>query len=337
MKNLFIDSNIWLSLYHFTNDDLAQFRKLKDIIGKDINLIIPIQEYNEIVRNRENKLKDALERFSINNINYPVFSKGYDEYSSFKQDYSEIQKRFNAWNRIIKEDIKDRNLPADILIREFLETTGLTPCDSYINNAEIRYKIGNPPGKDNKYGDAINWECLLSVVPDGEDLYLISADQDYQSSIFKGSLHSFLQMEWEEKKKSKIYYYTNLVKFLGEHFKDIELKTEKEKQDLIEQLKNCDSFKKIQSIISKLFDYSGWTNSQIEEICSAVEDNPQVGRILGDTDILSFFSMLLGSLDYFSLEDSSTKRVMYQVFEDAIECEKEMRRIKKSGGTVACN
>ena len=28
MKNLFIDTNIWLSLYHFTNDDLTQFQKL---------------------------------------------------------------------------------------------------------------------------------------------------------------------------------------------------------------------------------------------------------------------------------------------------------------------
>ena len=35
MKNLFIDSNVWLSLYHFTNDDLAQFGKLKEILGQD--------------------------------------------------------------------------------------------------------------------------------------------------------------------------------------------------------------------------------------------------------------------------------------------------------------
>ena len=29
MKNLFIDTNIWLSLYHFTDNDLSQFAKLK--------------------------------------------------------------------------------------------------------------------------------------------------------------------------------------------------------------------------------------------------------------------------------------------------------------------
>ena len=29
MKYLFLDSNIWLSLYHFSSDDLEQFAKLK--------------------------------------------------------------------------------------------------------------------------------------------------------------------------------------------------------------------------------------------------------------------------------------------------------------------
>ena len=34
MKNLFIDSNVLLSLYHFTNDDLAQFGKLKESFSR---------------------------------------------------------------------------------------------------------------------------------------------------------------------------------------------------------------------------------------------------------------------------------------------------------------
>ena len=35
------------------------------------------------------------------------------------------------------------------------------------------FRRRNPPGKDNKYGDAINWECLLYNVPNEEDLYFI--------------------------------------------------------------------------------------------------------------------------------------------------------------------
>ena len=50
MKNLFIDSNIWLSLYHFTNDDLVQFGKLKELNGTDIKLFVPQQVYDEVKR-----------------------------------------------------------------------------------------------------------------------------------------------------------------------------------------------------------------------------------------------------------------------------------------------
>lgn len=60
MKNLFIDSNIWLSLYHFTSDDLTQFEKLKDFLDKDIRLWIPHQVYDEVLRNREAKIQDLL-------------------------------------------------------------------------------------------------------------------------------------------------------------------------------------------------------------------------------------------------------------------------------------
>lgn len=319
MKNLFIDTNIWLSLYHFSNDDLVQFNKLKERIGTEINLIIPIQVYHEIIRNRETKLKDSLKEFSITSIPYPAFCKGYEEYEPFKNDYNAIIQRFNSWNQRIKEDIKNRRLPADITIREFFERVNILNCDEFVEKAVIRYKVGNPPGKENKYGDAINWECLLSVVPDNEDLYFISADKDYQSILFKGQLDSYLGLEWNSKKNSKIYFYTNLVSFLSEHIKDIELQTEREKQSLIDQLSNSISFQNTHGIIAMLSKYSGWTESQIEQMCLAAEENEQVNRILSDKDIFLFYSNLLSHLDYDKLEDSATKRVMYIYYGDAIE------------------
>ena len=39
MKNLFIDTNIWLSLYDFTSNDLGEFLKLKEHIGDSVKLI----------------------------------------------------------------------------------------------------------------------------------------------------------------------------------------------------------------------------------------------------------------------------------------------------------
>lgn len=63
MKNLFLDSQIWLDLYYFSNDDLTQFKKLKDMLGTDIRLFVTEQVKNEVKRNRENKIKAALSQF----------------------------------------------------------------------------------------------------------------------------------------------------------------------------------------------------------------------------------------------------------------------------------
>ena len=41
MKNIFFDSNIWLSLYAFAKDDLNQFTKLSDLIGRDVTILLP--------------------------------------------------------------------------------------------------------------------------------------------------------------------------------------------------------------------------------------------------------------------------------------------------------
>ena len=59
MKNLFIDANIWLSLFDFTNEKIEKFEVLKDMMKDEINLIIPEQVYYEVLRNRDGKIKNA--------------------------------------------------------------------------------------------------------------------------------------------------------------------------------------------------------------------------------------------------------------------------------------
>lgn len=313
MKNLFVDTNIWLSMYHFSSDDLVQFGKLKEIIGQDIKLYIPKQVYNEVIRNREAKLKDAFKNFEIKSIQYPAFCKEYDEYEKFNSDYSDLIRRHKAWYNKIKTDMKNNSLPADTTIQSFFNVAGLIECDDYVEKACTRYRIGNPPGKDNKYGDAINWECLLATVPDGEDLYIISADKDYRSEFFDDTLNPFLINEWEQKKHSKIYFYTNLVHFLNEHFEDIKLKTEQIKQDLIDKLENSPNFVSTHGIIAMMSKHSGWTESQIENICSAAENNTQVGWLLGDDDVFEFYGRLLSKIKHEDLPDGAIKNIIKSI------------------------
>lgn len=323
MKNLFIDTNVWLSLYHFTNDDLAQFSKLKDLIGSEIRLFVPQQVSDEISRNREAKLKDAFKMFELKSIQFPAFCKAYEEYESFSKDYASILSRYKQWKKKIDADILSESLPADIIITDFLELTETIPTEEYVDAAYMRYRIGNPPGKDNKYGDAVNWECLLHVVPDGEDLYIISTDKDYRSELSDNEFNPFLKKEWEQKKGSKIVFYRNLVPFLNEHIKDVQLKTEQEKQELIKKLSDSCNFETTHGLITMLGKHTGWTESQIEEMCSIAEENTQVAWILGDPDVQSFYSRLLSKINYEELPDCATKRTMEKLFGDAIAAEAE--------------
>ena len=123
MKNLFIDSNIWLSLYHFTNDDLVQFGKLKEIIGRDIKLFIPQQVYDEVSRNREVKLKDAFKQFEVKPIQYPAFCKEYEEYEKFNSDYTDLIKRYKDWYKKIKADMEARSAAQKEMIEKSLEAS----------------------------------------------------------------------------------------------------------------------------------------------------------------------------------------------------------------------
>ena len=317
MKNLFIDSNIWLSLYHFTNDDLVQFSKLKDMVNKSIRLFIPQQVYDEIARNREAKLKDALKAFDIKTFRFPAFCKGYPEFDTVKSAYNSFMNQVNTWKKTINADIETHHLPADETIMQIFETVELIPCQDYVDKAYMRYRIGNPPGKDNKYGDAINWECLLANVPNGEDLYFISADKDYCSELDDERIKDFLRLEWRRVKDSEIHYYKNLVPFLTENISDIKLETEAKKQNLIDQLSNSGSFQRTHATIAMLKMFSGWTEDQIEELCAIAEDNSQVSWILKDPDVFEFYSHVLSGKNLESLSDSATKRVFKELYSDS--------------------
>ncbi len=60
--HVFIDSDIFLSFYHFTMDDRKELKKLVDLIkNQSITLYLPEQVINETRRNRATKINDTLE------------------------------------------------------------------------------------------------------------------------------------------------------------------------------------------------------------------------------------------------------------------------------------
>lgn len=295
MKYVFIDSNIWLSLYHFTDADLAEFEKLKKYINNgSLKIICTSQVYEEIQRNRENKLQDSLKAFCLKEPNYPVFVKGYASYDEIRNKIKEVQNSLNQLNNQINDDLLNVNLPADRTINELLNLIGITSSDQYIDSAYKRFLKGNPPGKNNSYGDAINWEALLYNVPNNTPLYLISNDKDYQSALDKNRINSYLLNEWRLKKQADIYFYNNLVGFLKDHAKDIVLSEAQEKKELMDALKNSNSYSNTHAIIAALNKFNEWTIEEIEDLCQSLLDNSQVRGVRSDSDVINFYTQLLG-------------------------------------------
>ena len=92
MINLFIDTNIFLSFYHLTNEDLEELKKLAALIdNSEIQLFLPDQIKNEFTRNRSAKIVDAMRKLQEAkfNLSFPLFAKDYAEYDEWPAPGSE--------------------------------------------------------------------------------------------------------------------------------------------------------------------------------------------------------------------------------------------------------
>jgi len=290
--NIFLDTNIFLSFYHFTNDDLEELKKLSVLLGQGkVKLYLPEQVIQEFTRNRENKIADALKQLREQKLDlrFPQFIKEYDEFDNLRQlqrNYSKIhaeliQKAIN--------DIQAQDLKADRVIQDLFKNGIEIPVNDAIKElARTRMAVGNPPGKNGSLGDALNWEVLLQNIPNGEPLYFITDDKDYASPIDSNIFNAYLSKEWQDQKNSKVVYYKSLSEFFKEHFPKITLASELEKDLVIRDLANSSSFAETHTIISKLNKYSDFTIAQINAIIDATNSNNQVYWIIDDPDVKEF-------------------------------------------------
>ena len=236
MKYVFIDTNILLAFYSYSNDHLNKLEELAELIKDDkIHLIMPQQVIDEFNRNRENQLQVILKNLkSFNpNLKSPVICHDLSEMKELQKSISKLSEKKDKLIKEVSAQIKSKSLNADKLIKQIFSLCKIIPVnDEIYKKGKMRYDIGNPPGKNGSYGDAINWEILLVEVPGKEDLYFIGRDKDYVSTIDENDFSDFLKDEWESNKDSKIYYYNYLSKFLKEQFAgakitDAEIKEEK--------------------------------------------------------------------------------------------------------------
>jgi hypothetical protein len=192
-------------------------------------------------------------------------------------------------------DIRARKLSADTLIADLAAKSNRIAFTDPIYMAAIkRLRLGNPPGKKKStIGDEVNWESLLTGVPDVQDLHIVSGDGDYSSPFDGSDFNSFLREEWETKKNSHIHFYKSISDFFKLEFPKIKLATDVRISLLIEKLASSVSFATTHAVIGSLAKTADFSKIQAEELIDIAELNNQVGWIIGDADLKAFYSEIL--------------------------------------------
>src|SRR5438094_14161 len=120
--NVFIDTQIWLSFYHYSTDDLESLRKLGVLIDQSrVRVHLPEQIVEEFRRNREAKYIDAIKRFKEEKLNdqFPQLCRQYEpEYKQMEEAvaaYREAKKKLLVQ---IEDHYRKEELRADEVIRE---------------------------------------------------------------------------------------------------------------------------------------------------------------------------------------------------------------------------
>lgn len=296
--HLYIDANVFLDFFHMTSTDIEELKKLVALIQeKQIVLYIPEQTIDEIIRNRDSKISDALDVFQKANVNikFPAFLKSFDEYEELRRLINEVNKKHAELFKKAKDAALSGGFEADDLIENLLNASKFVEIDDVIfDRAYDRFYRGNPPGKGKgPIGDEINWESLKCIVPDGVDLYIVSKDKDYSSVFNHSRINEFLKKEWKEDKRSDVYLYVDLTSFFKDKYPSIKLASDVVVSKLIDRLSASRNFATTHDVISSLDNIEYFNSVQVERLIDIAYLNSQVGWIIDDSDVNSFYQRLL--------------------------------------------
>ena len=289
--HVFIDTNILLNFFHFTKEEIDA---LSNVFASHehgaATVHLTEQVCDEFLRNRENKIKDALKKFKDVKFTaqLPAFMKQYEEYEQIRQKSVELQELAKAISQKVDVDVIENKLLADTLIKDIFNRNLIATTPDIFGKAHMRMLLGNPPGKNGSMGDAVNWVALLAAVPNGENLHIISEDGDFYSALDENRPHPFLKQEWKNKKQAEVFVYRTLSSFLKKHFDGVAFSYDKTKDALIESLTETGSFAGTHHLIAKLEQFGYFSLQEVQRILSAALINKQFGWIVDDPDVYTF-------------------------------------------------
>ena len=297
MLHLFIDTNVLVRFYSFTDDSLIEAEKFLALIqSKAIELYVPEQVMNEYMQNSEAELVRSITTLNDTKIAVwlPRFIDHYDEATSLKALLKSCNDAKTILVKQVRKDAAAGKLKADKLVSQILNSGQLTlSTEVKIRAAKNRRDVGNPPGKPSSLGHQINWESLISAVPKKSDIHLISRDSDFSSKLDTSLPSHFFLGEWATEKKSKVHLYPSLGHFTKTYFPEIKIPADVVKSDAITKLIGAGSFATTNAAVAKLQTvYDEITSDEALLLLQAAIDNSQIRWILDDQAIQEFYEKL---------------------------------------------
>ena len=298
MLHAFVDTNVFLSLYAYTDDNIEELKKILELIkGKELKLYLTTVLNQEFYRNRDNKLSESLgnlERFTTS-LSIPRFMEHHAEAAEIRKLLKDVAEKRSELLSKAREEIISQQLAADKLFLELREECKLLAVTADIEKStKRRLEHGNPPGKAGSLGDRFNWEILLAKVPDGSDIHVVSRDKDFCSPLGPEIPNSFLSSEWETKKSGTMHLYAGMKSFISKHFPDIALASDVEKKLAIKTLIESGSWQQTHQAIAQLAPFSAdLSGSEAKQLFLALVNNPEINAIADDSDVKEFYETLL--------------------------------------------
>ena len=119
---LFIDSNIFLSFYDFTSEDLIELNKLVSLIkNRKIDLLLLQQVEDETLRRREEIINKSFKEFKKKikpPLQFPSYCKTYEQYSRMQDMLKELRNSHQEMISDLEQDIEGHRLSADSLLEK---------------------------------------------------------------------------------------------------------------------------------------------------------------------------------------------------------------------------
>ena len=280
------------------------------MIDNEVILYLPQLTFEEYFRNRDKIVIEQLQeikKLSLK-VGIPIFIR---EMGKSKEFQDRLKQALDARNSLLQEveaQASARTFRADELIKQIFDKAKvINTTSSLVERARDRLDLGNPPGKINSIGDRLNWESLLSEVPTGNDLHLLTRDSDYFALFAVPAPNMFLVNEWRTLKQGEIYLYRGIKGFASKVDQSIVFEIEDppiEEQDpirtaAIDDLACCGSFSMAHSAVANLMPYIKiFTTSELERLMQIACDNSQVGGIIGDNDLNIFYTKIRARLPF---------------------------------------